>query len=340
MKIIYVDMQFYYGKKEWGINYIGQDGFLKSMINLGHHVEPFYYDDYLDRTDLLQDELSKFADEKKPDLIFFSLYTDQFQHDTLDYLKSKYTTIAWFGDDIWRFDNYSKYYATYFTYCITTDKFSISKYKDIGQDKIIYSQWAGIESRQDNKKDNYKYDISFIGMKNEYREWFVDEMKKRSINIVTFGKGWKNGIIDNDEMNRIFLLSRINLNLPNSDSFDMRYLLETKFKSFFNQEISRKRMIKSILFKKNTLKDMIRLYNNSDLLSILKSPKNLDGIKARIFEITYIGGFALSYYSSGIEDYYNIGKEIICFKEIDEAEILIKYYLKEEEWKQKLRRRN
>ena len=40
-------IQYNYGKKEWGTNYIGQDGFLRNFLKLGHEVVEFYYDDYL-----------------------------------------------------------------------------------------------------------------------------------------------------------------------------------------------------------------------------------------------------------------------------------------------------
>ena len=54
-------------------------------------------------------------------------------------------------------------------------------------------------------------------------------------------------------------------------------------------------------------------------------------MKARNFEIPYFGGFQLSDYVPSLENYFDIGKEVVCYKDIDEAEQLIKYYLENEE---------
>ena len=124
MKILYVDLEYDYGIESRGINHIGQDGFLKSFIDLGNEVVSLYYDDYLENIIPLQEKIKNLAKEVKPDLIFFCLFSNQFEIETLEYLKSKYVTINWFGDDPWRFGEFSSKYARHFSYCITTDKYA------------------------------------------------------------------------------------------------------------------------------------------------------------------------------------------------------------------------
>lgn len=293
MKILYVDLQYDYGIKERGRNIIGLDGFKKSFEELGHHVVMFYYDSYLKDLKPLQNELKEFADKESPDLIFFSLFQDQFEVETLDYLKSKYTTLNWFGDDQWRFDGFTSRYANHFSYCVTTDKFSIQKYSEVGQKNVIYSQWAAINTHEVEKFDGYQYDVSFVGGYHPYRRWFIDRLLKKGIKVEAFGHGWENGVLSDREMNKLFISSRINLNISNSTSFDFRYLV-SGLKPFLNS---------------------------------LRSRKVASQIKARNFEIAYFNGFQLTDYVPSIENYFDIGKEVICYKDVDEAEQLIKYYL-------------
>ena len=120
MEVLYVDLEYDYGIKSRGINSIGQDGFKSSFLRLGHNVDSFYYDDYLDDLKSLQKDLCDYADKVKPDLIFFCLFRDQFSFKTLNYLKSRYTTINWFGDDQWRFNSFTRHYAPCFSWCVTT----------------------------------------------------------------------------------------------------------------------------------------------------------------------------------------------------------------------------
>ncbi len=156
MKILCVVLEYGYGRQSRGISYIERDGFMRSFETLGHTVVPFYYDKYVNYPyhkyvrypKPLQEEVKYCADAVKPDLIFMSLFTNQFRTDTLDYLKSHYTTVAWFGDDQWRFDNFTSRYARHFTHCITTDRYAIAGYKRLGIRNVIHSQWAAIDAHR------------------------------------------------------------------------------------------------------------------------------------------------------------------------------------------------
>ncbi len=304
MKVLFVDMQYDYGQKSRGINAIGLLGFKKAFENLGHETIPFFYDEYLNG-DLakLQTDLINKAEEVKPDLIFFCLFRDQFSKETLDILKQKYKTMNWFGDDSWRFDNFTSIYANHFSYCVTTDKFSLKKYKGIGVKNIIRAQWAAIDDDRIFEKKPYKYEVSFVGGFNQYRGWFVKVLKKQGINVHCFGNGWPNGPLTNDGMIDLFQSTKINLNISNSACYDIRYLLS----------------------------------NPKNLAHTLHTTKQSSQIKARNFEINYYGGFQLTDYAPTIEEYYDIGKEIACYISPDEAAVQIKYYLDNESEREAIR---
>lgn len=307
MKILFVDLEFDYGLVARGKNTIGQLGFKASLEKLGHQVVPFYYDSYLNKNlKQLQVDLCKKADAEAPDLIFFILFRDQFTFETLNYLKSKYRTVNWFGDDTWRFDDFTKTFAPYFSYCITTDKFSLSKYRRIGVTNVIHSQWAAIDDDKEMSKPlPYKHDVTFVGGHNRYRNWFVNRLMKNGIPVQCFGHGWKNGPLSNEEMINLFATSRINLNLSNSASFDLRYLLT----------------------------------HPKNLAHTLHTTKHASQIKARNFEINYFAGFQLADYVPGLEDYYDIGKDLACYSTPEEAAMLVRYFLENEKERECMRDR-
>jgi spore maturation protein CgeB len=51
------------------------------------------------------------------------------------------------------------------------------------------------------------------------------------------------------------------------------------------------------------------------------------GVKGRIFKVCLAGGFLLTEYFPGLEDYFEIGKEIDCFHDKEEMIEKIRYYL-------------
>ncbi|HCY35681.1 MAG: hypothetical protein DKM50_06780 [Candidatus Margulisiibacteriota bacterium] len=57
-------------------------------------------------------------------------------------------------------------------------------------------------------------------------------------------------------------------------------------------------------------------------------------LKGKIFDITMCGGFLLCEYAAGIEDFFELGKEIVCFHNYEDALEKIDYYLINEEERQ------
>lgn len=303
MKIVPVFLRYDYGIKSRGDS-LEYRGFYTALQKIADEVYPFWFDEYLTRRDELQKQVIRFVEEIRPNVIFFILMKNEFSFQTLDYLKNKYVTLNWFCDDQWRFENFTKYYATHFTYAITTDKFSLNKYKSIGCENVILSQWGSFLYNEniDFETMSYKYDVSFVGGISGYREWIVKELSKRGINVECFGYSWKNGKISFEETAEVFKSSRINLNISNSVSRDIRYI----FSSVKN------------------------------LKEFIVAQKRFEQIKARNFEIPASGGFELTNYIAGLDDYFLIGGEIAVYSSVDDLALQIKYYLNNESERKKI----
>ena len=224
--IMPVMMQWDYGLKERGES-DNQKTFLKAFQELCQKVVPFWYDTYLDDIPLLQSKLLEQAEAVKPDLIIIFPYTDQFQIDTLKKLKEAHTTAIWFGDDCFRFEDHSRPLAPFFTHVITTDQFIIPKYRAMGIEPLL-SEWAGPTPDSWTPPPpvgaSFPYDVTFVGGANEVRRWFIRHLKKSGIPVTCFGTGWPEGRVSFEKMAEIMRNTRINLNLSNSVSQDIRYV--------------------------------------------------------------------------------------------------------------------
>ena len=299
MKIVPVLLRYDYGIKSRGDS-LEYKGFYSALKQITSEVYPFWYDEYLDKKEEeLQKKVIKFVDNIKPNVLFFVLYKGAFEFTTLDYLKSKYVTINWFCDDHWRFDIFTKYQAPHFTYAITTDKFALSKYKKIGYKNVILSQWAsfGCSKNIDFEAIKYNYNVSFVGGISGYRKWLINRLKRRGVKVECFGAGWGNRRVSYGEMAEIFKTSKINLNISNSASYDVRYIFSS---------------IRS-------------------LHEIVRTTKRIEQLKARNFEIPAFGGFQLTNYVPSLEDYFEIGSEVAIYTSIEDLVLQIDYYLGNEE---------
>ena len=83
-----------------------------------------------------------------------------------------------------------------------------------------------------------------------------------------------------------------------------------------------------------TTEEMVKIFNASKInLNFSESydRNKRPQIKNRIFDICMAGGFLLCEYAPGIEDYFEIDKEIVCFKNLNEAIYKIQYFINHEE---------
>jgi hypothetical protein len=74
--------------------------------------------------------------------------------------------------------------------------------------------------------------------------------------------------------------------------------------------------------------EMLDIFRNSKInLNFTQTQGNKIGWKGRIFEVCLAGGFLLTEYMPGLEKYFKIGKEIVCFGNKEDLCRKIDYYL-------------
>lgn len=291
-------MQWDYGQKNRGES--DSRILVDAFREVFQRVEPFWYDTYMDDLPRLQKELLSTVATAKPDLVFLFPYTNQFHTDTLDRLKEMTTSAVWFGDDCFRFYDHSQHLAPHFTKVITTDHFSIARYRAIGIEPIL-SEWAGPAPDTwippSPIGTTFRHKLSFVGGANEVRRWFINHLQKSGLQVACFGNGWSHGRVSLTEMADIMRNTRINLNISNSVSYDIRAVF-------------------------GGMRHFARW---------LISKKKAGQVKARNFEIPLLGGFQLTDYVPGMERSLVIGEEVAVYTNVDECLQQIHYFLNDDE---------
>ncbi len=125
-------------------------------------------------------------------------------------------TIEFDCDSSWRFDGFIKDRIQHYDYFITTHSKAVDWYKQAGGN-VIKSQWGG-STFFENMNVPKKYDVTFIGMKHSNRGGIIQSIKNSGVNIQTFGRGWPNGKVSYEELNKIMCESKICLNLSNAST--------------------------------------------------------------------------------------------------------------------------
>ena len=158
--------------------------------------------------------------EKRPDIIFFVLIHYEIWIETLKLLRDSgiSATVNWATDDSWRYKQFSRIIANAFHAFTTTDEKAIEKYQHDRIYRVLLTQWG---ANSDNLKKplpgaECKYPVTFVGSAYGKRGKWIEELRKRGIEVECFGHGWRNGPIDAGEIPEIMRNSFISLNFSSS----------------------------------------------------------------------------------------------------------------------------
>jgi spore maturation protein CgeB len=344
MRILYAAMKYDYGKPEQGLSFEHYN-FYHSLLHMGHDILYFDYMTLMQQhgRDGMNRRLKEVVASEKPDLLFAILFTDQFDPLVLRELtETRLPTVNWFCDDHWRFDNYSREWAPCFKWVVTTAASALPKYAHLGYRNVIKSQWGCNDVLYRKMDMPLKYDVAFVGQPHGNRRQVIHALRKTGIKVHVWGGGWESGRLSQEEMIRVFNQSRINLNLSNaSKPTDVSLPVITP--TFRLSDMVRSRLSRSldIVSFGSQVKAMGKGWFSGLCGSLTASADSepteapdvhySDQIKGRNFEVPGCGGFLLTGMAENLGQYYEIGKEVVCFDDRHDLIEKVRYYLKHED---------
>ena len=243
------------------------------------------------------------GEDVKPDLMFTFLFSDEFDPVLLKKIteQTKTITFNWFADDHWRFETFSRFWAPCFSFVSTTDVNAVPKYRAAGYRNVLLTQWAANPRIYVKRDVPQNVPVSFVGQVYGDRPEMIRALSKSGIDVQTWGAYW---------------------NLRRWHTYTRRLRL-----------ISADRYERIINSTRITQEEMIQIFNVSRInLNLSRSSQQGENqIKGRNFEIPACGGFQLSGYARGFEEYFALDTEIVCYRTQDELLEKGRYYLDHEE---------
>lgn len=290
MRILYCGLKYDYNNPAQGYSFEHYN-FYDTLVHMGHEV--LYFDfGTLDRElgrAAMNRRLVEIVKAEKPRLLFCCLFGKELEPDTLNEISfhSDTTTLNWFTDDHWRFEDFSRHWAPRFNWVVTTAQSALPKYRRLGYKNVIKSQWACNHFLYRKQDVPLEYDVTFTGQPHGNRREVIQALRDAGIDARVWGSGWETGRLTQEGMIRVFNASRINLNLSNSSFRPYKHRL-MRWKNW---------------------------------------QKPQDQIKGRNFEIPGCGGFQLSGRAENLNEYYAEGKEIVTFTGVRELVERARYFL-------------
>jgi spore maturation protein CgeB len=325
MRILYTVLKYDYGEPEHGYSY-EHNNFFDALHRMGNDMIYFDFGTLLKahgRTAMNQ-RLLEVARAEKPDMLFASLFRDEIEPRVMRDISEStdVTTLNWFADDHWRFENFSSRWAPCFNWVVTTANSALAKYRAIGFDRVIKSQWACDHFQYRRMDLPKKYDVTFVGQPHGDRRAVVRKLKRAGLDVRVWGGGWASGRVSQANMIQIFNQSRINLNLSNSS---LPATQTARVVAAFNR-----------LLEGAPLPGVPRDAVAGELVALAARTLRPTAptpaqIKGRNFEVPGCGGFLLTDEAENLSDYYVPDREVVTFANTESLVDRIRYFLSHDE---------
>lgn len=300
------------------------------------------------------------AHKKKPIDLFFSYFYDAcVLPETIDEIKSMgIKTINWYCNGSYQLHLVSQISPRY-NYCLVPEKFKLESYKKLGANPI-YCQEAANPNIYRPHKVKKEFDVTFVGQAYGERPSYLKYLLDHGIDARVWGLGWdcflptKPSLTTNQKLKLLF-------------SKEGPSALKQKLSIVFNSKTKAiKKKLISLLPNKKTVAtescyiptiqfpesivggvlsdtELIKMYSRSKINlsfstcgSTHEEKNRIMQIRLRDFEVPMSGGFYMTEYFEELEDFFEIGKEIVCYKDKDDLVEKIKYYLAHDQEREKI----
>jgi spore maturation protein CgeB len=323
LRVLFVSLRWDYGDAARGDSFEYENLFGSIRRMEGVEAQFFGVDQEArsDGEETMNDRLVRAARGWQPNLVFCFLFKDELRPETLTTLRllPHTKTLNWFADDHWRFQEFSRHWAPYFDWVVTTDSRAVPRYHAAGIDRAIHSQWAVNHHIYRVTEKPRDIDVSFVGQPYGHRREMIDRLTAEGIPVEVWGHGTERGRVDQSELVDILSRSKISLNFAaSSPRYSWRYMAA--------QLLRRAGPIAVPRFGE--------LRVNATILRDAYRPQ----LKARNFEIGAAGAMLLTEDVDELSAYFRPGVEAVPFKGVHDLVGKAKLYLADEEARTRIAR--
>jgi spore maturation protein CgeB len=240
--------------------------------------------------------------------------------------------------------------SPHYDWCLVPEKFRLEDYRAIGA-QPIYCQEAANQEIYKPYHVPVEYDVTFVGQAYGDRPEYIQCLLGSNIDARVWGYGWDkfSQNYQSQVANPVKHLARtVREFWSNTDLKDVfRRLLNLQLLAPAREtvlQVPSTVLPGEIIGRVLSDLDMIQMYSRSKI-NLGFSSCNTDDAEERIlqirlrdFEVPMSGGFYLVEYMEELEEFFEIGKEIVCYTGPEDLVEQVKYYLRHDSEREKIRR--
>lgn len=332
-----------------------RDNLYRPLVDLGHEVIEFDYDlretfQYLDTRHAPHQKFIrnnrpkvtagllcqiKTAHAIKPIDVFFSYFYDAcVLPEALDEIRAMgIATVNWFCNgsyQLYLVQEISRHYD----WCLVPEKFRLPDYVAMGA-RPLYCQEAANPNIYKPYDLPQEFDVSFVGQAYGERPAYIKYLRDQDINVRAWGQGWPG----QSETARRGGKMRSLLGAAGARAFAQRLLGRRPIPQETPVTLPSEAVGPSL-----SDLDMIQMYSRSKINlgfstcgSTHLGPERIVQVRLRDFEVPMSGGFYMVEYMQELEEFFKVGKEVVCYQGPQDLADKIHYYLTHNDEREQIR---
>ena len=309
----------------------------------------------------------KLAHAAKPVELFFSYFYDAcVLPEAIDEIRALgIKTVNWYCNGSYQLHLVTEI-SPHYDWCLVPEKFRLKDYMAMGA-RPIYCQEAANPNIYKPYDRPIEFDVTFVGQAYVDRPAYLKHLIEQGIDVRIWGYGWLEHFLEEPEPQIV----EPPLVIPETVSprpdrllralyIERRLLTLEGWQAVLNR-LSRSRQSKvaeplpepppaRITFPSNMLGgvlsdlEMVQMYSRSKINlgfsscgDTYRTNERILQVRLRDFEVPMSGGFYMVEYMEELEEFYEIGKEIVCYADVQDLADKIKYYLRHDSERETIR---
>jgi len=313
---------------------------------------------------ILLEQIKKAHAQQPIDLFFSYFYDACVLPEVIDEIKSLgIKTVNWYCNGSYQLHLVSQI-APHYDYCLVPEKFRLKNYKRMGA-QPIYCQEAANPTIYKPYTIPYEYDVTFVGQAYGERPDYIQFLLNNNIDVRVWGIGWdyftRTHAHNKDAQPQQSGLSFAEKCAPYAAKCKklftrqgveavkrrLYYLMHPDEKLFTTEHVyvSPALLPSSIVGGILSDTELVKMYSRSKINLSFSTcgnthvgTKRIMQIRLRDFEVPMSGGFFMTEYFDELEEFFDIGKEIVCYENKQDLVSKIAYYLKHDAQRERIRK--
>lgn len=333
------------------------------LIDLGHDVVEFGYDlketfEKVDMDDPFQKAFItrnrlrvsgellrqvRTAHAEQPVDLFFSYFYDAcVEPSAIDEIRRMgIVTVNWYCNGAHQLHKVREI-SPHYDWCLVPEKFRLNDYEAMGA-RPLYCQEAANPNIYHPYDLPQEFDVTFVGQAYGERPGYIRHLLDCGIDVRVWGYGW-NGFVPDGPAVAIPLTQRVSRAARKLFTADGRQLLLKNLRGAAGID-RRVTLPPDIVGGPLNDEEMVKLFSRSKINLGFSScgethvsGERIVQVRLRDFEVPMSAGFYMVEYLEELEEFFSIGKEIVCYTGPEDLADKIRYYLAHDGERERIRR--